>query len=71
MKGIIKIGRNLRENQEFIQHLAVLGALDFDTISVKQMEAFLVTLGRITADDLARREFANDCPYDLHETGNS
>ena len=71
MKGIIRIGCDVQENQDYIQELAIHDALDFDTISEKQMEAFLVMISQVNATTLKNMQFANDCPYDLNEAENS
>ena len=71
MKGIIRIGRDVQENQDNVQELAILDALDFDTISEKQMLAFLEMLSTVTASTLRNMQFANDCPYVLNEAENS
>lgn len=71
MKGIIRIGRDVQENQDNVQELAIHDALDFDTISEKQMLAFLEMLSMVTASTLKNMQFVNDCPYDLNEAENS
>ena len=71
MKGIIIIGSDHEENDRNLLELSLHNALDFETVSERQMEAFLVMMAQINATTLKSMQFANDCPYDLNEAENS